>query len=103
VAEVRELDSPSGATIGSPLESVPVESTKPEPAITVPEEVVSSEPALSRSRWISLVVVVGCLALALGSGANFLFQRWSHSSQTAPPPRKLWQLTFEPGLETDPS
>ena len=103
VAEVRQLDAPNGTHIGALLESVPVESTKPEPAITVPKEVVSSVPAPSKSRWISLVVVGACLALALASGATFLFQRWSRSSQTAPPQRKLWQLTFEPGLETEPS
>ena len=85
------------------MESVPAEPPKPEPAITVHEEVVSSQPAKTKRRSISLVVVCACLALALAISAYFLFQRWSHSSQPATAQRKLWQLTFEPGLETDPS
>src|SRR5678816_618910 len=102
VAEVRQLENPNGTPTRSLLESVPVES-KPEPVITLHEEVVSLEPATTKRRWISLVVVCACLAMALAIGSYFLFQRWSRSSQPTPPQRKLWQLTFEPGLETDPS
>jgi Tol biopolymer transport system component/DNA-binding winged helix-turn-helix (wHTH) protein len=103
VAEVRQLENPNGTRTRSLLESVPVESTKPEPVITVHEDVVSLEPATTKRRWISLVVVCACLAIALAIGLYFLFQRWSRSSQPTPPQRKIWQLTFEPGLETDPS
>lgn len=103
VAEVRQLDTPNGAPTRSLLESVPAGPAKPEPATIVHEEVVSSEPTTIKPRLIRLVVVYGCLALALGIGAYFLFQQWSNSSQPKPPQRKLWQLTFEPGLEIDPS
>lgn len=103
VAEVRQLDTLNGAPTRSLLESVPVESTEPEPATFVHEAVGSSEPTTLKPRSIGLVVVCACLALALTIGAYFLFHRWSNSSQPRPPQRKLWQLTFEPGLETDPS
>ena len=104
VAEVRHLDSPNGAPTRALLESVPLEPTKLEPTITVHEEVVKSEPATRKPRSINLLVVVcACLALALGIGGYFLAQRWLHSSQPTTAQRKLWQLTFEPGLETDPS
>ena len=104
VAEVRQLESPNGAPTRALLESVPLEPTKLEPTITVHEEVVKSEPATRKPRSINLLVVVcACLALALGISGYFLAQRWLHSSQTTTAQRKLWQLTFEPGLETDPS
>jgi Tol biopolymer transport system component/DNA-binding winged helix-turn-helix (wHTH) protein len=103
VAEVRELEPPRVAPSRSLLESVPFEPVKTEPATTVHEEVVNSHPDNARLHRISLVVVCVCLALALTIGAYFVFQRWSHSSQPTPPQRKLWQLTFEPGLEMDPS
>ncbi len=104
VAEVRELNSPNGSPNSSLIESVPAESTKPEPATTLTEEVVSLEPARTGPRRISpLVVVCACFVLALVIGAYFLFQRLSRSSQPTPPQRKLWQLTFESGLETDPT
>jgi Tol biopolymer transport system component len=86
------------------LESVPLEPTKLEPTITVHEDVVKSEPATRKPRSINLLVVVcACLALALAISGYFLAQRWLHSSQPTTAQRKLWQLTFEPGLETDPS
>ena len=104
VAEVRHLDSPNGAPTRALLESVPLEPTKLEPTITVHEEVVKSEPATRKPRSINLLVVVcACLALALAISGYFLAQRWLHSSQPTTAQRKLWQLTFEPGLETDPS
>ena len=103
VAEVRQLETPNGAPTRSLLESVPVGSVKPEPQTTVHEEVLSSQPVITRPRWIGLVVVCAGLALALAIGAYFLFQRLSHSSQPTTPQVKLWQLTFEPGLESDPS
>src|SRR4030095_14587445 len=104
VAEVRELEPPRGAPSRSLLESVASESAKTEPAIAVHEEVVSSLPDKARPHRISFLVVASvCLALALTIGAYFLFQQWSHSRQPTPPQRKLWQLTFEPGLESEPS
>ena len=104
VAEVRHLDSPNGAPTRALLESVPLEPTKLEPTITVHEDVVKSEPATRKPRSINLLVVVcACLALALAISGYFLAQRWLHSSQPTTAQRKLWQLTFEPGLETDPS
>jgi Tol biopolymer transport system component/DNA-binding winged helix-turn-helix (wHTH) protein len=103
VAEVRQLESPNGAPTRALLESVPLEPTKLEPTITVHEEVVKSEPATRKPRSISLLVVCACLALALAISGYFLAQRWLHSSQPTTAQRKLWQLTFEPGLETDPS
>jgi Tol biopolymer transport system component/DNA-binding winged helix-turn-helix (wHTH) protein len=102
VAEVRQLESPNCTPTRSLLESVPLEPAKPEPAITDDEEVVRSKPARSKTRSISLLVVCA-LALALAISGYFLVQRWLHSSQPATAQRKLWQLTFEPGLETDPS
>jgi Tol biopolymer transport system component/DNA-binding winged helix-turn-helix (wHTH) protein len=104
VAEVRQLESPNGAPTRALLESVPLEPAKLEPAITFHEEVVRSEPATSKPRSINLLVVVcACLALALAISGYFLVQQWLHSSQPTTAQRKLWQLTFEPGLETDPS
>jgi len=49
------------------------------------------------------LVVCACLALALAISGYFLVQQWLHSSQPTTAQRKLWQLTFEPGLEIDPS
>jgi DNA-binding winged helix-turn-helix (wHTH) protein len=103
VAEVRQLESTNSTPTRSLLESVPLEPAKPEPAITVHEDVVRSELARSKTRSISLLVVFACLVLALAISGYFLVQRWLHSSQPATAQRKLWQLTFEPGLETDPS
>src|SRR6185312_1104636 len=97
VAEVRQLESPNGAPTRSLLEPVPVEPTKLEPAITVHEEVVRSEPVTSKPRSINLLVVCACLALALAISGYFLLQQWLHSSQPTTAQRKLWQLTFEPG------
>src|SRR4029450_2976226 len=56
VAEVRQLDNPNGAPTRFLLECVPLEPAKPEPTITVHEEVVSSEPTSIKPRWIGLVV-----------------------------------------------
>ena len=81
----------------------PSNQLNPSQQITVHEEVVRSEPAPSKPRSISLLVVCACLALALAITGYFLVQRWLRSSQPATAQRKLWQLTFEPGLETDPS
>jgi Tol biopolymer transport system component/DNA-binding winged helix-turn-helix (wHTH) protein len=104
VAEVRQLESPNGVPSRPQLESLPAAPVETEPRTIVHEEVVRSQPAPTKLRWISLIVAACvCLAVALAIGGYFLFQRWSHSSQPPPPPRKLWQLTFEPGLETDPS
>lgn len=102
VAEVRQLESPNGAPTRSLLETVALESTKAEPEITVHEEVVRSEPATSKPHSITLLVVCASFALALAISGYFLVQRWLYSQPT-PPQRKLWQLTFEAGLETDPS
>jgi len=101
VAEVRQLDAPNSAPTRSLLESVPAEPAIPEPAPIVHDAIVRSEPTTIKPRSMG-VVVVCCCALALAIGAYFLFQRWSNSGQPNPQ-RKLWQLTFEPGLETDPS
>src|SRR4030095_13803720 len=95
VAEVRQLDIPNGAPTRTLSESVPLEPGKPEPAITVHEEVVRSEPATSRPRSINLLVVCACLALALAISSYFLVQRWLHSSQPTTAPRTLSELTFE--------
>ncbi len=104
VAEVRQTDSPIGTPTRSLLESVPFEASKPEPAITFHEEFVRSEPATRKPRSINLLVAVcACLALALAISSYFLVQQWLHTSQSITPQRKLWQLTFEPGLEIDPS
>jgi len=103
VAEVRQLESPNGAPTRSLSERVHLEAAKLEPAITDHEEVVSSEPTTNKPRSIPLLVVCACLALALAISGYFLVQRWLRSSQPTTAQRKLWQLTFEPGLETDPS
>ncbi|HEY6801960.1 MAG TPA: winged helix-turn-helix domain-containing protein [Pyrinomonadaceae bacterium] len=103
VAEVRHLDSPNGAPIRSLSESVPLEPTKPEPTIIVHKEVASAESSANKPRSIKLLVVGACLVLALALGGYFLAQQWLHSTQPTTVQRKLWQLTFEPGLEIDPS
>src|ERR1043166_2382216 len=104
VAEVRELESPNSALHHPVLESVPAEPVKAEPATVIHQEVVSSQPAKTKPRWIGLIAAACfCLALAFAISGYFLVQRWLHSSQPTPAQRKIWQLTFEPGLETDPS
>jgi hypothetical protein len=104
VAEVRQLEHPNGAPTRALLESVPLEPAKLEPAITIHEEVVRSESATRKPRSINLLVVVcACLALALAISGYFLVQQWLHSSPPTTAQRKIWQLTFEPGLEIDPS
>jgi Tol biopolymer transport system component/DNA-binding winged helix-turn-helix (wHTH) protein len=104
VAGVRELESLYGVPSRPILESVPTEPAKAGPAPIVHEEVISSQEAKTKPRWISLIVVwCVCLTVAFAITGYFLVQQWLHSSQPAPPQRKIWQLTFEPGLETDPS
>jgi len=103
VAEVRQPHSPNGAPNPSLIETVPAESAKPELTTSVHEAVVSSDPPNTRARLITLAIACACFGAALVIGAYFLVQRLSHSSQPRPPQRKLWQLTFEAGLETGPS
>ena len=100
VAEVRQLEFLNGTPTRSLSESVPLEPVNSQPVIAVHEE---AEPASTKPRSPSLLVVCTCLTLALAISGYFLAQRWLHSSQPTTAQRKLWQLTFEPGLETDPS
>src|SRR5262249_17591157 len=51
-------------------------------------------------RW-ALIALAALAALVIAVPAILLISR--RSQVEAPPPRKLWQLTFDPGLESEPS
>jgi Tol biopolymer transport system component/DNA-binding winged helix-turn-helix (wHTH) protein len=102
VANVRESGTPD-ASPGLPLlESVPPAPAQANPTANGHQGVATSPPPEARPRRIGLVVGSVVLAVVLASIAYFVFQRWSHSMQPSPQ-RKLWQLTFEPGLESEPA
>jgi Tol biopolymer transport system component/DNA-binding winged helix-turn-helix (wHTH) protein len=102
VADVRELETPD-AGLGRPLlESVTPASAPADQTANANQGKGTSPPLELRSRRIGLVAGSVVLALGLASIVYFVFQQWSHSTQPSPQ-RKLWQLTFEPGLESEPA
>ncbi|HEY8459512.1 MAG TPA: winged helix-turn-helix domain-containing protein [Blastocatellia bacterium] len=85
--------APNGA--GAAAEAPP---NKPEPEEAIHVKVVP------RKGW-TMIAVTSFLALIIAVPAAFLINwpiNW-RSQVEAPPPRKLWQLTFDPGLESEPS
>ena len=108
VATVKELQTRDAITSQPVLESVLPSSNgldsshEPNPP-TASQIVATSRAPEARPRKLGLMIGSVVLLLILLSSFYFVFQQWSHSSQPALAQRKLWQLTFEPGLETDPS
>ncbi|PWT91883.1 MAG: hypothetical protein C5B55_07340 [Blastocatellia bacterium] len=99
VADVREFDNSN--SVPGP-HSVPVSIPQPNPRLAIPESVATSSAPEARRSMLSLVIGSVLLVLILASSAYFALQRWSRPTQPMLQ-RKLWQLTFEPGLESDPS
>lgn len=102
VAEVRELETADVGLSQPLLESVAPDATQADQIADSHQGVVSSPPPAVRSRRVGLVAGSVVLAVGLASIVYLVFQRWSHSTQPSPQ-RKLWQLTFEPGLESEPT
>ena len=107
VANVRELE-----TLDAGL-------NKPQPEIGAPpapaqpnrvadddqtnRDVLLSIPSKTRYYWLGLTAI--SIVLAIGS-AIVVYLAFRQSPQLSPqlsPQRKLWQLTFEPGLEIEPA
>lgn len=102
VAEVRELET-ADAGLGRPLlESVTPDATQADQPDDGNQSVATSPPPAVRSRRVGLVAGSVVLAVGLASVVYFVSRQWSHSTQPSPQ-RKLWQLTFEPGLESEPT
>jgi Tol biopolymer transport system component len=103
VASVRELDSPDEA-MGQQVLKEPVPPAVQPGEIPNDNQIAVTRAAVkSRSRNFNLVAALAIVVVAgLLGVAYFLVKRWSHSSQSLVQ-RKLWQLTFEPGLEGEPT
>lgn len=103
VADVREPETLDAIPSRPLLESIPL-ATEPvsQTANGNQGKVTTPSPEVrSRTTWL----VVGSVVLAVGlasSLAYFVFQRWPRTVQPIPQ-HKLWQLTFEPGLESEPA
>ncbi|HSE20468.1 MAG TPA: winged helix-turn-helix domain-containing protein [Pyrinomonadaceae bacterium] len=103
VATVNELETPDRVPSLPTLDTVLTSSPQPNQTPISSQIAAKSRTAEAPPRRLGLLIGSIVLVLTLASSVYFAFQRWSHSSQPMPPQRKLWQLTFEPGLETDPS
>jgi Tol biopolymer transport system component/DNA-binding winged helix-turn-helix (wHTH) protein len=57
---------------------------------------------VSHRRW-AIIALAALTALVIAIPAIFLINRRSPVEAPPAPPRKLWQLTFDPGLESEPS
>jgi Tol biopolymer transport system component/DNA-binding winged helix-turn-helix (wHTH) protein len=102
VAYVRELDAPNALPAPPALDNVPVRISEPNPVLTIAQSVVPSPAPEAKSRRLGVLIGSGVLVLILATSVFFALQRWSRAIQPVTQ-RKLWQLTFEPGLESDPS
>ncbi|MBS1794619.1 MAG: PD40 domain-containing protein [Acidobacteria bacterium] len=101
VADVREVETQDAET-GPPLtERLNHSTIQPNPAADVNRDAVS-KPA--KARYRTTLLIAGAVLLALGATAVvYLAFRQSGLSTRLSPQRKLWQLTFEPGLEVEPA
>jgi Tol biopolymer transport system component/DNA-binding winged helix-turn-helix (wHTH) protein len=102
VADVREMETPDAGLSRPLLESVTPASAQADQTANADQGTVASPPPSVRSRRIGLVAGSVVLAVGLAGVAYFVLRQWSHSTQPSPQ-RKLWQLTFEPGLESEPA
>ena len=102
VADVRELEAPDAGLSRPLLESVPPASAQANATANGHQIVAISPLPEVRPRRIGLVAASAVLAVGLASVAYFVFQKWPRPTQPSPQ-RKLWQLTFEPGLESEPA
>lgn len=109
VAGVRELESPADAV--SPIfpeqgnsGSFPAvnghQIVLPEPAVLPERAIPAAEPA-RQSRRLLLPAAMAAIGIGLLAWLFFLFRPSEPLVQT--PPRKLWQLTFDSGLESEPA
>src|SRR5262249_24780698 len=57
---------------------------------------------VSHRRW-AIIALAALTALVIAIPAIFLINRRLQVEAPPAPPRKLWQLTFDPGLESEPS
>lgn len=103
VATVKELEAQDATPVRLVPASVAPASPQPDPAPVVPQSVAALPVPEFKLRRFRLVIGSVVLLLLLASLVYLTFPRWWHPSQPASPQRKLWQLTFEAGLETDPS
>src|SRR5262249_3433238 len=116
VASVREVDGASEDLIALPTNGLKVNGSAafhaaPDAEIAAapgngaPERNEANEALhgkiVPHRRW-ALIALAAFAALVIAVPANLLISRRSQV-EPAPPPRKLWQLTFDPGLESEPS
>jgi Tol biopolymer transport system component/DNA-binding winged helix-turn-helix (wHTH) protein len=118
VASVREVDGASEDLIALSTDGLKVNGSAAfhaAPGARVVEEPVTSEAPerdealngkiVPHGRW-AIIAIAALAALVIAIPAIFLISRLisGRPQVEAPmPPRKLWQLTFNPGLESEPS
>lgn len=102
VADVREVDS-QDAEINQP-QMEPLIHLTAQPNRTVNGNQVAVTPKTSEVRYYKIGLIVSAILLALGATTiTYLMLRPSPPTAQLSPQRKLWQLTFEPGLEIEPA
>ncbi|MBO0725116.1 MAG: PD40 domain-containing protein [Blastocatellia bacterium] len=115
VASVREVDGASEDLIALSTDGLKVNGSSafhaaPESKIveeTAASEVPERNEAINgkfvpHRRW-AIIAVAAIAAIVMAVPAIFLIGRRSQVEAPPAPPRKLWQLTFNPGLESEPS
>lgn len=102
VAEVREVESPEVNISQPPIErSIHLSAQANNLVNGKPVAAVSKHSEFKSQR---MGLIVGAILLAIGSSvATYLFFRQNNRLTQISPQRKLWQLTFDPGLEIEPA
>jgi Tol biopolymer transport system component/DNA-binding winged helix-turn-helix (wHTH) protein len=116
VANVRELDgasddifapSPNGSKVDASAAFHAMTGAEVETRSATneePERKEANEAGFRKifpHRRLAIIALATLAAAIMTVPAIFLFNR--RSQVDSPPPRKLWQLTFDPGLESEPS
>jgi Tol biopolymer transport system component/DNA-binding winged helix-turn-helix (wHTH) protein len=117
VASVREVDGASEEIIAPSTNGLKVDASANLPAANgagklaeaAPNEAERNEavngkviPIRSWGKRRAIIAIVAVMALVAAIPV-ILMINWSSQVEAPPPPRKLWQLTFDPGLESEPS
>lgn len=102
VAAVKEVETQETVIEQSPLESFTQLNFQTDKTLHRKLDVVNSKS--SEFRYLRNGMIAGVILLALGLSviAYLLLRQNNHSTQLLPQ-HKLWQLTFEPGLEIEPA
>lgn len=102
VADVREVETQDVEIHQTSIERLTHLTAQPNHSVNGNHTVETSKTSEVRFYRNSLIAAAILLALGVAGIAFLVFRQSNHSTQLSPQ-RKLWQLTFDPGLEIEPA